>query len=655
MIFFYKLVNDLYNAGIISDCEFISNLIPDQSNPMKIRKVKSGSSLTDQVYIDSLPEDLRSILKKIGEKNSDINSMLLNEEFKKFKILRDLITEKLNDDLALKMIIDEFSLTDEELYDEENSDHESGLYLESEYITGWVELILWCLEKNKLKVNLPIITKGPKPSIKKIVSFKKEQFFIPFDLLQKDNRKIDYNLLDFKHDLADFEEIFPNDIIINPIYFKVKENALDFFNNYDKVFITSLPFYRNKITIKGNKAKFLMEKALIGEHTIESEENNLVTIPFWKKLKKDITNDNKDFLLIFEFIILLVQSDKYWLKKIEVNCEQCNETHIIRNSAYLSNLIYDSWVPIEENLERALKVNLDKVIPNKEFSRFLKIESNRIIDLLSFFGYDVLDMVIKKKSEELVKTEREIRDQYSKYVLDYSPEEIDKLIVKAKNSENLLNIIEERDLNGKIERLITENEGFETKFEKFIGDLEEKGEDDQVIRDNAEVGKLVEVIVKQIFKEKKCFNVETRYIGRDMEIWPNKAGWDMGRMEIPNFRYDIEIKFTSIEQVHISTKQSERANKRKEDYFILVVENDKNLRTDLLDLQNGDIPESIKREIIYNSHIIDNISIELGDWDESKVVPVLKGYWIKKKLYERKQNIDDWINTIVTLAKSNDI
>ena len=188
-------------------------------------------------------------------------------------------------------------------------------------------------------------------------------------------------------------------------------------------------------------------------------------------------------------------------------------------------------------------------------------------------------------------------------------------------------------------------------FCKKLKKVEKKDEDSQVIQDNAYVGRIIERVIKKIFK-KKGFNVKTVHIGRDIVIWPeNVEGWDMGEIEIikENLKYEIEIKFTSIEQVRISKAQSERATKISEKYYILIIENHKNLRERLLKYnKKKSIPKDLQNEIIHYSFMVDKIFEELGQLprDPEKVIIDLKGYWIKNKLYENKANIDEWVQDL---------
>ncbi len=76
------------------------------------------------------------------------------------------------------------------------------------------------------------------------------------------------------------------------------------------------------------------------------------------------------------------------------------------------------------------------------------------------------------------------------------------------------------------------------------------------------------------------------------------------------------------------------------------------MRDRLLKTHARKITKKMKNEIIQNSYIVENISEELGDLpDPEKVVPDLKGYWIKKKLYKDMVNIDKWVTKLKSLFK----
>lgn len=645
LISFYTFIDNLYKNGIISDVNFVYNLVPDQhDNTLVGSKQWNDDELTERHYIDALPNNFKEVLLNIGW---DISANLLNNKFKKFEILKDLISEKMDVDLALRIIIEEeyCTITENDIQKDKVVDFNNKL------ASGWIKLFQWCVIKGKVKLNFPIITKEGS-TIRKIKSLEKEQFFIPFDFIKREKNGIENLSTQLVNTFIDFEEVFPQNRFIHSIYFEDIDNLDEFINHlriYNKAFVMDIPFYKDNLVIDGRKSIFLID--MVGKHEIEDKERTIGIIPFWKDIIKNLSNNPDKFLLVFQFILLIIQLDKYWNNHSNIYCKICKKNHTLRNSVYLANLIHDSWVPHNESLEKPTKFNIDGLIPTENFNEFLQINSDRIIELLSYLGYDKFDLSVKKRSREINIPAEEIRNEYSQYVLQYTPKELSNIISKYEGSKKLFDLIEEKQLEKRIENLISKSDKFENEFENFLEKVEKKDEESQVIQDNAYVGRIIEHVIKKIFKN-KGFNVKTVHIGRDIVIWPeNVEGWDMGKIEIikENLNFEIEIKFTSIEQVRISKAQSERATEIKERYFILIIENHNNVRERLLKYNTKkSIPQDLQNEIIQYSLMVDKIFEELGQLppDPEKVIIDLKGYWIKNKLYENKDNIDEWVQDL---------
>ena len=132
-------------------------------------------------------------------------------------------------------------------------------------------------------------------------------------------------------------------------------------------------------------------------------------------------------------------------------------------------------------------------------------------------------------------------------------------------------------------------------------------------------------------------------------------GW--GRINIDP--YLIEIKFTTGNRVRISRKQSEVAKESKENYFVLVVKGDLYLKPKLLAYTHLGAEEKLKiRKLIEeSSYVIASISEKLIDAPApEEVEPDINGYWVKKSLWSRGEEIIDWISAIksqISLADTN--
>ncbi|KKN32230.1 hypothetical protein LCGC14_0816040, partial [marine sediment metagenome] len=504
----FKLIDKLYDKGIINHANFVYNLIVDQHDSPNLGKMKWDDNLVSRHYIDNLPEDLKQICLMI---EFDVKGNLLDNDFKKFHILNDLIEDKMDIDLVLKIILEEeyYELTESELYTN------NEFNLNNDTVLGWIKLFLWCLKNKKIHTNLPLITKE-RPFIRKIKSLNKEQFLIPFEYFDIDLDNLEPIFSKLGNKFHEFEKVFPQNKIINPIYFEKSEDGVEFLKflrNYNNIFVTELPFYKSNLIISGNNTHFLI--GIRGTHELETSEEQIAIIPFWKDIRKKISNNPDLFQLFFKFIFLLVSLDRYWNVSAEVYCRICEDNHNIINSAYLASLIHDSWVPHNDSLERPSKINIDNLVSPKDFNKYLKIESIKIIEILSYLGYDKLDLSIKKRSKELKINDKKMRSGYSDYILEYSPEEMYAIFTSYNKTEKLIKLIEEKNLDERLDNLLSNTENFEGEFEKFVEKIEKKGEEGDTIRNNNDIGKFIENIIKKIFKE-KGFNVKTVHIGRDI-------------------------------------------------------------------------------------------------------------------------------------------
>ena len=152
----------------------------------------------------------------------------------------------------------------------------------------------------------------------------------------------------------------------------------------------------------------------------------------------------------------------------------------------------------------------------------------------------------------------------------------------------------------------------------------------------------MEKVIRKIVED-AGLRTRTIYVGGDLEIWPEDyEGWDSGLLEVTP--YLVEIKFTSGSRVHLSKAQSDRARKEKEKYIVLVVENRDDLRDKLENIDESSITEEIVSNVIDSSYIIEEIYSKLGEMpNPDEIEPDIHGYWIKRKLWEDKNNILEWL------------
>jgi len=234
------------------------------------------------------------------------------------------------------------------------------------------------------------------------------------------------------------------------------------------------------------------------------------------------------------------------------------------------------------------------------------------VELLSHLGFDKLDLKIKRKSIEAQKPEKEIREE----------------LVRVSDREDVLSLVQyPKEYVMKVLTELSKNEQKEKEAEE-----------------NQATGRTVEAIIREILLENKI-KPDIVYEGADIEIWPEKEGWDGGKINISP--YYVEIKFTTGNRARLSKKQAESAKEVKQNYFILVVEGDVSLKQKLLDYNGLSIKEKleIRRLVEESSHLLANRSQKLMEAPApEEVEPDINGYWVKKGLWLHGEKLQEWIS-----------
>jgi hypothetical protein len=274
------------------------------------------------------------------------------------------------------------------------------------------------------------------------------------------------------------------------------------------------------------------------------------------------------------------------------------------------------WVPyVIENKKdpervKAEQDTIEHLIGRENLINLIRDNIEKAAKFLPHLGFDRLDLEIIRLSVEQNKSEEEVKSE-------------------------IIEIID------KIPYLSDISKYSSDKIEDLMSKFNEWNEIENIREENKRVGSNVEKIVEKILSD-KGLNVRPTFIGGDLEIWPSEEnGYDGGCIEIQP--YIIEIKFTSGSRVHLSKKQSDKARDKRENYFVLVVENADNLRNSL-DVDENLITDDIINLVITNSHMIEEIYTRLSvNPNTDEIEPDIHGYWIKKRLWENSDNISDWI------------
>jgi hypothetical protein len=331
--------------------------------------------------------------------------------------------------------------------------------------------------------------------------------------------------------------------------------------------------------------------------------------------------------MLLQFVaFFLIERDSKWGECCEVNCSCKDKKHMMIPSHWLASLKTDAWVPskITENEEEkmvkvtATRDNIGKMLSSSDLEMMMKTNPQKITKLLVHFGFDELDLKIKQQSIERGTSEQQVRKEVSSLM-------------------DITNIV--TDLPDLVRRNIH-------AFREAIDKLRERLEFKLIADENRKIGKNLEIAIAEILLGKAGIaDVKPIYRGGDLEIWPDKnEGWDSGLIEITP--YLVEVKFTSGMRTHLSKAQGEMAKEKKDHYIVLVVENNGGLRERLLTLVVSESPisEELITEVLENSYVVEGINQKLGSVpNPDEIEPDIQGYWIKKRLWDGKLSLLDWI------------
>lgn len=606
----YEYVDNLYEKGNIHS-DFCENLLLDQSGI--IGSIKGD---TWKIHLENeherIDEDLKDIVIDIGW---EIRKDLLDNEFTRFKIIRDFVRDK----LSLVQITQTIQSPTYKLKDRIERWDEKSI--------GWIRLFWWYISKSmSLPDDFPIITKN-----KEVESIERK-YLIPLELMNIDER---------------FEDIFPEKRILSKKYFEQPAmDSLEKLNQHNHI-ITSLPSYTHSATIKPEKLRSIIEasrfESSLIDHRLECKTPLISEMPFWGELIGKISDDINRAKLFFCFIFeYLAEKDKSWNLKTRVNCICSEGVHNILPSTWLAGLKTDKWVPVKivtendtEDIERrqASKESIERLFSTEEFETLLSNKRATALALLPHLGFDGLDLKIKIQSIETGKPEQILRNEV-RVLADINQRFPDLANLAADDPQGVENALRE---------------------------LKEQRKKEQLNNENKKIGENVELIVRQIVR-RHGLQVKNIHKGADMEIWfecENDQNWSSGVIEvdIDNTRFYLESKFTSTDSVHISPAQSESARKYKERYVVFIVKNIAGLRDDLkVDMQEGQENVILQNIIIENSSLIQNIFTKLGEEPNINEVEIdLNGYWIKQALWSNADTILDWLKKVTfNNLKSNE-
>ncbi len=596
---FFGLVDELYSKKVIDSPRFVESLLPDQEGVVG-GAVRDGTRLAID---EDIPDDLKNILHRIGW---EIRKELLHKDFGAYKIVKDLVHERKGAVDAIKAVLN----------NENVQPNEKGINMgESldDNTSGWIELFRWSVANRKVISNFPVITKENK--VQRLKTSDAESFLVPFKYIGIREA---------------FERLYPASKVLHKVYFEI-DDAQSFLDGLkeQEMFITTLPLRKRHVVLKQNK----LQSIIVPGPAISKTKHQLVTqdksigisvLPLWREVIGSIVGDQDLGKLFFRFVVeYLIKVDRSWEQRIEVNCMCRDKSHTIIPSRWLASLKTDAWVPvriIDEDEERivareATKATIEQLFLPSELEELIVGNREKIAKLLSHFGFDELDLKTKLQSIEQGRPEEHVR-------------------------RDVCNLMEIASVVPGLQEVAS---GDMDAFKEAVERLKERAQKEQVKNQNRKIGENVEIVIRRMLKG-KGLKVVPVFKGGDMEIWPEDTeGWDSGVIEMSP--YLMEVKFTSGKRVHLSKAQSEMCGERQGDYIVLVVENVGGLRERLnTDIAEDNIPEGLVSDVVSNSHVVEGLYNKLGSVpNPEEVEPDIHGYWLKKRLWENKSDIRQWI------------
>ena len=597
LLSFLTLINGLYERGVIDTCHFVDGLVLDQSDTLG---PYNGGELG--LYIDNnIPEEFKNIAEKVGW---SIRQNLVHKDFSDLKIIVDVVSKSLTSDNALKLLIEKYPLVGK-------IDEDAAKWSDSTH--GWVDLFRWCIFNRKLPEGFFIITKDTQEDrIQKVTNLMNEYFIIPF-------RYIGIN--------ETYEQIYPESRILHNEYFDF-DNSSQLIQMLDyKVFVKSLPTYSNVIKLDYNQLTSLIvssEKVSSVTHEIIAQDSCIAILPFWQFIMRRISKNQDLAKKLFRFVVEYLTRDPRWKEEIIVKCSCKAKEHKIVPAEWLADLITESWLPYRSDNagEAIMSIKADKegfknLFSEQELEQLIIENPEDVTKLLTYFHFDELDLKVKLQSIMKKLPEKEIR------------KEVSSLIDIGNALPNLVDVFRRgaEALKQAIDRV------------KATLDLQPTRDENKIIGEN------VEQIIEKFLEDGK-YGFEPRTVGSDVEVWPNDEGWDAGAVAL--LHYWIEIKFTSTERVRVSDAQGKLAREKKQHFAVLVVENANELRSRLnRKLDKTEITLELSKEIIDNSHIVEDFYAKIGTLPDSEEVEAdINGYWIRKKLWGDKEKLSTWIKRV---------
>lgn len=351
--------------------------------------------------------------------------------------------------------------------------------------------------------------------------------------------------------LSEFSDLFPPVHIVADAFFDELSDPEAWSKLAEKGFVrTNVVFPKNEIV---NFKEFLPHEPLPdGEHKTVNPVS-VTDIAFFNESEigtiDRVRRNQTRARLLWKFLTQwLISHDPQGLEIKEAKCEcEENQKHRYSPAAWLIPLVERSWIPLGRNMSddanpKSLAKLTRSVDADSDSSQWHSDETK----LLEAMGIRVAELWLEGflGDDEATRPEREAK------------------------LKDILDVVENTDLNPEHMREFADHMKDDPKSLEY---LEERREQRRIVRENQELGKQVEQLVRESIED-EGFTVKRTGKGSDFEIWLDTND-HATTLEVfrKNQSWLVEVKATRTSTVSMSRTQAEKAVDKGNDFLLCVV------------------------------------------------------------------------------------
>ena len=351
--------------------------------------------------------------------------------------------------------------------------------------------------------------------------------------------------------LSEYSNLFPPRYIMADAFFDELSDTEAWTNLAEKEYVrTNVVFPKNENV---NFRKFLPHEPLPdGEHkTVDLV--SVTDIAFFDESKigtiDRVRRNQTRARLLWKFLTQwLISHNPQGLEIKEAKCEcEENQKHRYSPAAWLIPLVERSWIPLGRNMSddanpKSLAKLTRSVDADSDSSQWHSDETK----LLEAMGIRVAELWVEGflGDDETTRPEREAK------------------------LKDILDVVENTDLNPEHMREFADHMKDDPKSLEYLG---ERREQRRIVRENQELGKQVEQLVRESIED-EGFTVKRTGKGSDFEIWLDTND-HATTLEVfrKNQSWLVEVKATRTSTVSMSRTQAEKAVDKGNDFLLCVV------------------------------------------------------------------------------------